>query len=208
MSIIILTMWDEHYAKVGAISGPNKQAYAAQHGYAFVGERTRPDPARPAAWSKIELTRRHLPHYDWAFWTDADSLIMNDAIKLESFVETEADLIITQDHSGLNAGHFLIRSTAWSARFLDEVYTQVQFLDHPWWEQAAMTYVLQSNPSHAPHVAFIEQRSINAYVGNYVPGDFIIHFAGSGRDLPQLLQIMRAWSAQNEATVTQLAPAK
>jgi hypothetical protein len=204
MTITVLTLWDEHYAEVGAISGPNKRAYAARHGYDFMAESDRLDPARPTAWSKIALLRRQLPHCNWAFWTDADSLIMNGTLALEDLVATEADLILTHDHYGLNTGQFLVRNTAWSADFLAEVYAQIQFVDHPWWEQAALAQVLERQPHSAWHVAYIDQRRLNAYPSNYRPGDFLIHFAGLGRDLPYLLQTMRAWSAAAESALTPL----
>lgn len=60
------------------------------------------DVSRPPAWSKIPAIRNSLRNYDWVFWLDSDTLIMNNKFKLENIIpnDVETDLIITIDSTG------------------------------------------------------------------------------------------------------------
>lgn len=186
MKFLILTLVDENFADVGAISTPNKRAYAERYGYAFRLETERLDRARAASWNKILSIAHYLPGYDYVFWTDADSLIMNPEIRLESITEgVREDLIFTKYEGRLQAGQFLVRNSPFSRDFLARVYTQHEFVNHIHWEQAAITALLK-DPRDAGHVRYVEPRLLNSFVHpdlrTYQPGDFIAHFAGlSGR---------------------------
>eukprot|EP01018_Ginkgo_biloba_P011810 Gb_29537 [translate_table: standard] len=92
---------------------PNKQSYARKHGYYFIDASNVLDKRRPPSWSKILALRTHLPHYDWVFWNDADSLVTNPDIALENVLysivgnmeyEKMPDFIVTKDVTGINAG--------------------------------------------------------------------------------------------------------
>lgn len=182
-----MTVADEKYSAIAGISNPNKERYAARHGYHFYCARKLLDPSRSASWNKIDFLRHYLPDYDWVFWTDADSLIMNPAIKLEELIALagEAHLILAEDEHGLNAGEFLLRNSPWSLAFLTEVHGQVQFLNHLWHEQAAISHVLGKTNSR---VKYIPARLINAYRSNYREGDFLIHFPGTGKETIALMR--------------------
>lgn len=195
MDIALLTLYDEYYAAIGEISSRNKHKYATKHGYSFLCECIPFDMTKPTPWKKIEAIRRYLPNYDYVFWTDADSLIMNDTIRLENFIEDNWDLIVTRDYNNLNTGNFFIRNSNWSLKFLEKVDAQEQFIQHPWWEQAAIIYLIDIDNENEKHINYISQRTINSYIENYQEGDFIIHFAGYGRrNKLKLLQLMRKWS--------------
>ncbi|RZS17122.1 hypothetical protein BHM03_00049234 [Ensete ventricosum] len=70
------------FSGVGKAVAGNKQAYAARMGYVFVDAGGMVDHSRPPSWSKILAVRSQLPHYDWVFWNDADTMVMNPAISL------------------------------------------------------------------------------------------------------------------------------
>jgi hypothetical protein len=202
MKILILSLADANFAEVGAISGPNKQAYAERHGYTFIQEGQLLNYDRHPSWNKILWVINHLPYYDWVFWSDADSLIMNDKIWLEDIIlDTGEDLIITQDENGLNCGQFFARKSFWTIEFLEKVWAQDQFIDHQWWEQAAITHLLQTVPEYRSHVRLADQRLFNSYVTPYVytylPGDFLIHFVGLANEKWNLIGLMRKY-AYNE----------
>eukprot|EP00198_Chlamydomonas_reinhardtii_P012687 XP_001702024.1 predicted protein [Chlamydomonas reinhardtii] len=65
------------------ITGPNKQQYAALHGYRYVDASDLLDRSRPASWSKILAVLSVLDSCDWVFWVDADTLITNMSTPLE-----------------------------------------------------------------------------------------------------------------------------
>ena len=110
MKLLVLTGYDDAYANVGDIGIPNKYRYCELRNYAFNIVREGFDTSRPASWSKILFVKERLPHYDWIFWTDADSLIMNHEVKLTRFIDSSYDFIMALE----NAGQFFIRNSEWS----------------------------------------------------------------------------------------------
>jgi mannan polymerase II complex MNN10 subunit len=200
IKFLVLTLADKNFSEVAAISTPNKRDYARKHGYDFIQETTLLDPSRPASWNKILAVEKHLSNYDWIFWTDADSLVMNPAIRLEDIVlDTGEDCIFTQDENGLNAGEFFVRRSVWVKKFLGEVWAQDQFKDHVNWEQAAITHLLLTKPEYRSHIRYIDQSRINSYGSpygkTYKEGDFIVHFAGLSCEKEKLIGLMWEYSA-------------
>lgn len=181
MRILVLTYADEAYRDIGRITAPNKQMYADKHGYGFHNEfEPFGGTNRPASWNKIPYLLQYFPFYEWIFWTDADSLIMNSSIRIEDFViDTEQDLLIAKDGNGINAGHFIIRSCPWSVDFLQKVWNSNEFINHPWWEQAAIAHLL-NDPTTEAHVKYLAQSQINSAPNIYKDGDFVLHFSGHG----------------------------
>lgn len=161
----------------------NKAAYCRRHGYHFHAYRERMD-TRPPAWSKIPALCRSIEicEAEWFFWLDADALIANPTISLESLVDREADLIVAKDCNGINMGCFLLRNNARTREFLHLVDGRNAFTHHPWWEQAAVNDVLSSGESSIC-VRYVAQRLINSAPSGsesaaYQPGDFVLHLAG------------------------------
>ena len=191
----------------------NKKAYCKKHDYNFVSFSESLDEGRPTPWSKIKAMEEVLDgnkigyetfHTDWAVWIDADAFIMNDEIKLESFINEEYAMIIALDSFTVNTGVFFLKNTENSKEFLSKCYEKTHFSNHPWWEQAAVIEYL--NEPNGLKVKTLHQREINSYPsvlkeitnsdwtktkhqlffnnrklaeeGSYEEGDFILHFAG------------------------------
>jgi hypothetical protein len=179
--ISVLSAYDSGQAALGAISRPNKEAYCSRHGLSFDCRTEGFDSSRPPAWSKILFIKEQLPECDWLFWTDADSLVMNSAVPLTAFLDDHFDLIMSRDrYHGINTGNFLVRNTPWALDFLGRVYAQDQFRDHPLWENAAVLSLSGSDPEVRRHTHVVPNKLFNGYItdGSYVPGDFMVHFAG------------------------------
>ena len=109
------------------------------------------------------------------------------------------DQILAADRNGLNCGVWLIRNTPWSLWFLDEMWSQEQFV-HPstfvlfHYEQRAMHYLYQSKVWRAAvrqesggyqgaNTIRARTKVVNSCVFNSLPawykkGDFIVHLAG------------------------------
>lgn len=79
----------EAYQDAVQLGIENKKAYCEKHGYDFFCGTEILDPERPIPWSKILFIKEILKNssYRWIFWTDADSLIMNFDIPLESLID-------------------------------------------------------------------------------------------------------------------------
>ena len=89
------------------------------------------DLSRPYGWSKILLLLKNMGNtaHEWIFWTDVDSMVMNQAIPLEDFVDDDYDIVIARDFNAINTGQFLIRNCEWSRKFLANVYTHTECIN-------------------------------------------------------------------------------
>lgn len=197
--IAIISLYDQGYKHIGQFSDENKQKYAKKHGYDVFIYHNVLDTARPPAWSKIIAIQRHLKDYKWIYWSDADSLIMNTNIKLESFVNDDVDLIISKEcyYGFLNTGSFLIKNTPWSHILLKRIYAQRQFINHLLWEQQALAHLLKIDKTIFPHLKIVDQRVLNSNYGYtsatqcwYKEGDFVVHFFGPC----DKAKLMKNWS--------------
>ena len=196
--IATLADGDGEWVKLSRLTFPNKRAYAEKHGYGFVAETQvfhekggdgKDKPDRPAPWTKIPLILRLMSEYNWIFWTDADAVITNPEIKLESLIGEDCDFIVGSDQNGMNTGHFLIKSTEESWRFLRESWEREHLTNDGCFEQAAMGEWLRANVAHFEKktkgdkppamdrltMKVVDQRVMNSYPNNWQPGDFVLH---------------------------------
>ena len=93
-------------------------------------------------------------------------------------------MIVAQDHSGLNAGSFLIRNSDLMKLFVD-LWSDALIVERtPSWaqkEQDALTHLIIHHPVLRERVGFVDQRLINGYVegaDEWKEGDLVLHFAG------------------------------
>lgn len=148
LNIAIVTMTDsknrqqQHKEKVNRWRGrnfdgvltltrDNKVHYAEMHGYSYEDASWIVSDERPASWSKILAVKHYLKDRDWVMWLDADTIITNPDIRLESLLPRSAsgpDFVITVDSGGYNAGIWLLRRSEWSEAFLDRWWSMTQFI--------------------------------------------------------------------------------
>jgi len=191
--------WGIAYSRLGDISAENKKAYAEKWGYDFVVQRERIDKNREMHWAKITTLIDVVPRYDWVFWTDADSLVMNYEKKIDEHLDDRYDVIFNEDENGLNSGHFFIKNTQWSLDFLRESYSiypppkiYANGMYHTWQDQGAMRTYLTRHPESQSRVKLCDQKEFNCYIHNYEDGDFILHFAG-GKGNDYKLEMMQKY---------------
>ncbi len=87
MKLAILTLFTNNIKEYGILSVKNKRKYAKLYGYDLIVCKKILNTNRAVAWGKIIMIKKFLHDYDWVFWTDADSLIMNMNISLESIIK-------------------------------------------------------------------------------------------------------------------------
>jgi hypothetical protein len=195
--VTVLTAYDAKYAAVGEISRANKDADCRRHGYRFVCRTEGFDESRPPPWSKIHFIQDELRMSEWVFWSDADALVMNAAIPVTRFIQDSVDIVCSGDpNHGINTGHILVRNTDWSAAFWERVYARTEFLNHPFWENAAVIQMYAEDADVRRHVAVVPNKLFNSFPyerGGYTSGDFIVHFAGMRR--PDLDAAMQSYAA-------------
>jgi hypothetical protein len=190
----VVNFFDAVYAPAGAISVPNKRAYCDRHGYDYLLSHEPLDSTRPASWTKLKLLQRHIDDYDVLFWNDTDTLIMNSEVKIESLLLPEVPLIVGSDDWGINCGNLIVQNTPQIQSILAEWWDKDDELTHPWWEQRALMELIRTRPEWPARVGIQPERVMNAHLNHYQDGDFLIHFAGFGRNLPHLVELMQAWS--------------
>lgn len=185
----IASFADDYYKPVRDLTFPNKRQYAKKQGYRCFLLDWIPS-SRPAAWSKIIMLHNLMEYVGpgWIFWTDADSVFTNMEIQLEKLVDPTADLVASSDHNGLNTGNFFIRSSEKCQKFLKAVWACEQFINHDWWEQAAMWHLLQNN--YPIRAIPAPKRLFNSYPHEYQPGDFILHAAAIKNRVAKIQEVL------------------
>ena len=148
------------------------------------------DDSRPVAWSKLLAIRHYLHEFDWVFYMDSDTYIMNPDIRIEAFLDRRYDFIATNDGNGFNSGVMLIQSTDWSQRWLAALWDQDQLVtgkNLPFlYEQRAFHFLIAQDPSvEVKHIKYLPPCAFNSQLrkgpwdqSQYVDGDFVVHFAG------------------------------
>ena len=195
MSLTITTLViGADYSKALEPCLKTKREYAEKHGYTYIqGDNKFWDRTRPIAWSKIPFlldVLSKLPDGALVWQSDADVVITNPSYTIESHVlpllPDSKDMLLTLDACGhINSGNILMRNTPWLRDYWKRVGEQKQFTYHIWWENAAMIHLYQTNPvDNSKIIVSKEHKRFNAYLQGipgeplWVPGDFLVHFAG------------------------------
>lgn len=164
------------------ITAPTLRAYARRHGYTTVlSSEDALSEGRPPSWAKLNLVRSLLDEFDYVFWIDADAIIVDVGRDVIDEVDDDADIWFARhpqnrdlDASVLNAGVFLARSSQFTLDLIDAVWNSEEFVDHNWWENAALLDVL--GYSLEPPYALTERTAWHERIGrlsldwNSVPG--------------------------------------
>lgn len=161
----IISFADQSFAAFRGAAWPRQHAYAQRHGYAWRGYTVRRTD-RPASWNKIILIQESLREYRTVWWMDADAAPVDADKPLPDF---EADITLARDDNGYNCGVIGCRASEAMMAFLDAVWGAEEWIDHPWWEQAAIQALLPNSGLAVCQLA----KSFNAYP--HEPDPVILH---------------------------------
>lgn len=185
-STIVLQSCDENYAPLLDASGPVNSTYAARHGYAyrsFVGFKS---ATAGANFNRYHLIREELDagQHDWAFWMDADAIVINLDFLLESLIERTPDKMIIacsgteRGEFDINNGVFLLNLRHPLARELVEDVIRVgdslgRAPNGFYSDQAIMQRWLRGYADAAGHISFLQcyagrDRSLFNYDGQFI----------------------------------------
>lgn len=203
------------YEVLGRMAIDNRRRYCDRHGYDFI---TNVPIARdrPACWAKIPAILDAFRTHDWVLWADSDTLVLEEPVEIDTLCDPAYDLIVqTHDRyyrmlgipesEGLrrmpiNTGVFLIRSTSWSADFLQRAYARTEFVSHgAVWngigEQEAMIALLHERPQDLQRIKHVDL--LQSPPKFYRPGTVFLHFYGNHArhriPLPQAEAVLAAW---------------
>jgi len=157
MQIGIIQKVNEHHEPIQQCTKEVTQLYCNRHNYTYIIDTAEWDKSRSPRWIKYPALYRAMqnhPEIDWFMWLDADILIMNHDITLDSFVNTDKDFVSEtfilpktykiEDIQGeviltwckgqvvpwpsIHAGCMLFRNCEWAQSFIHELYA-----DHKFW---------------------------------------------------------------------------
>jgi hypothetical protein len=102
------------------------QAYAKRWAYSYEVDSHVYDwgGVRPKYWGKVVIIQKALAtSCKWILWLDADCVVMNADIRLETLTNHEGNLVVTDaEVNGLfrvNNGAFLLRNSNWAKDFCE-----------------------------------------------------------------------------------------
>jgi galactosyl transferase GMA12/MNN10 family len=135
------------YVDLLSVSSVTFRAYAERHGYDLRLSTRSFAPERAPSWSKVIWVRELLDEYDQVLWIDADAIFVDISQDIGDFVKPEKDLYLVEHtwedgRRSANMGVFLIRSSDWSRRLLHDIWSAEQYINHRWWENAALLDML------------------------------------------------------------------
>ena len=221
-SICIATTYDPSFRDIGVYAAMTCRLYAQRHGYALhVDDNAKCE--RPPAWHRVMLIPMLLDKgHDYVLWLDADAIFVRFDRDIAEVITGEHDIYLAQhDHPEYktkvpNTGVMLVRNSVWSRNLFTKLWTMNEYINHPWWENAAMIKTLgyHSLLGEGPdifaedvlsHVKFLDYGSWN-FIPSICPanGDPVIrHYAGFSQEdrrleLPQ--QALAACFRALEAT--------
>jgi len=186
IGVCYLSVGDE-YRKLTKDSKINKELYCEKHGYAFIEENGEGKliPSNGIPWMKLPLIFYNLFKYDYIFYTDADSLIMNSETTIESLIDENYDMIIASDWIMPNTGQMIIKNSSFCKDFLMAAYSNTDYntTEHTNgrygnYEQGSIIALYDKNFADCKSkIKIVEPHIMNSYWFNYMPGNMIFHFA-------------------------------
>jgi hypothetical protein len=177
MKIGVLSTWDSNGREMGEMTLPNHRDYCRRHGYELVaGER----PGYDFHWLKVLTYMLHVERFEWMFWIDTDAAFMNQATRIEKYIDESKDLVFCTDCHGINAGVLLWRCSDWTSWFFREMWDRRDVFKNHWNpEQTCMAHLLLKFPERWK---VLPQREFNSDEHQYQSGDFVLHLGGHSNE--------------------------
>lgn len=193
--ITAVVSYTRSFEPLAEFTVPVLRRYCGRHGYDLIvhrggfGYRN-----RQFGFQKTELVRALLRAAEALFVVDADTLVTNHSVRLESFLDDDHAMFACHDENGFNAGSYLIRNTSTASNFLEGAL-HLEGAPGVLCEQDAMRDLLKKNLVTGglmfPTVMkVLPHPAINSYrydeygktktreEGQWHEGDFLLHLPG------------------------------
>ena len=188
MKFLIFSYYDGSFNELAKITMPTYQEYCELHGYNFYCKTQNFTEGRTIGWSKFEIFLENMDKYDWIFYVECDSMLMNQTIRLENLIDHHHDIIMTKtdlpNTIDLNCGPMLVRSCEWNKQFFKYLLNKKEYYTHQLVEQAALSDEVNQNEEVRKHFKIMNIRFFNSLYhswhmnSSYKHGDFMLHLAG------------------------------
>lgn len=145
MNVVVCSGASGPHLELLDISAPTFSHYADRNRFDLHIDRNL-GGERPPSWYKIPLLKELLADYDAAIWIDADAKVVAHHRNILDDADPSRPLWMVLHRAGdvmlPNAGVMVAYSDPLLLDFFDAAWGQTQYVDHPWWEQAAMLHLL------------------------------------------------------------------
>jgi hypothetical protein len=188
MSAAIITSVSENIRDVATLTMPNKLEYCLRHGYSLVAD----NQSYEAAVSRTNLLCHYLDRFDLIWTLDADTLITNMAVPIESLACLGPNVTVCEEGTvswnRINCGSMVWKNTGkskWLANHISETVEQWRSLPCQW-----QTFLGTNADALGDVLTVAPLRSFNSCVwnrpgnerdeigGNWQPGDLVYHPCG------------------------------
>ena len=197
----IVSMFNEpHYELADYTWYNNKLPYALRHGYKAFEKRDNfsKEAVHFDKFTHILDTFDKNPDLAWIWWLDNDAMITNFNKRIEDVIDDSYDIILTTDLASINTGSFLVKNSANSRVWLEDMISKRKdyLNDKKWFDQQC---VIDTYVSYKDIIKILPQRSMNSYDyriygvadpkdmegnnGQWQPGDWVVHWPGLSNQL-------------------------
>ncbi len=179
--LVICTAWNAKYSKLGELCSESILQHIRRiesrggSGVTFVSQLIPDDYPRPPSWYKLLFIADLIQSNPHVMWIDCDALLVDQG-DIREGLKPNAPLMICEDCNGLNGGVMFWNQGLEASALLDRIEAlSDEFMNHRWWETAAMQKDL---PSHPQDYQILDKSTYNAYSNELCPTTKILHFAG------------------------------
>ena len=218
-NLCLATMYTGNFTRLGDLCAATLSLYAKRYACSFrVILSDDREMTRPAAWHKIELIHQLFEEgFEFVFWIDADALFLRYDDDIQCLIRPDKDIYMVRhcipEHYGEdlipNCGILLVRNCPWTQKFLSQIWDCTQYLNHVWWENAAMLHLLglnrligegedRPNEDMLEHFSFIETEwnslprlcpARNPIINHYAGMEFETRLSGMSQDFMCSLEV-------------------
>lgn len=205
--IAIATLYADNYKELADLTViQNKIPYCERHGYNLYAETK--DFSLGFGFAKIkmilDLFEQH--KYNWVYWCGADTLIMNQSIKLEQIIDENYHFIVAKDCHEINADSFLIKGSDEGISYMKFILDQYEKYKGDCWQEQRVMIHNQYNEPWRSYSKIVPQRTFNSYLydlygrspqneaGHFQRGDFLLHLVGL--NLEKRLQLTKQYISE------------
>ena len=190
MSSIVHTFFtpDPTWTKIGTASAQLARDWADEQGFQHQITTKRVWTATPSiTWEKIRILADSIDSHDynWHIFVDADMFVTNPGKTLKEIGLGDRLVYMGSDWIfPLNTGFLAVRK---EARGLLEEMKRLRFGNpHEYFEQGTFQVIRTLSKKWSREIVPLTPRACNSYPpdageewgGNWMPGDFVVHFAG------------------------------
>lgn len=183
----IITAYTKNYKSLIDITRNSTENYCNYHGFGYEAYQIPDDYIRAASWAKVQylITNLEEQAYNYILWIDADAIINNSSYDILSILDPSKYLYISTDFNGINAGVVLFKNNSYTLNLLYQIWNMTEYLNHPWWEQAALGDLIEQNWRNIQqYIKYIPNKEFNGYPSEISPDQtyradentFIAHF--------------------------------